>query len=243
MSRFYVKPEDIRENEIRVSGPEAHHILDVMRLKKGDSVVTFDGLGTEYTGVISDVVKKSLVIAIEKSQKQPPLSGNITIAQAIPKSEKMYYIIQKCTELGVRAIIPMVTERTIVRIKKAKEDRRLARWARIATSAAKQCGRSDVPEIKEISSFKEVVQASSKYSLKVIPSLIGQRKELKEILTGRKGNDAIIFIGPEGGFTPAEVKLAIDSGISAASFGPYTLRSDTAPIAALAILMYELKNK
>ena len=241
MSRFYVKPEDIKENEIHVGGPEAHHILDVMRLKKGDRVVVFDGLGTEYTGVITEIIKKSLVVTIEKKEKQFPKASNITIAQAIPKSEKMYYIIQKCTELGVRAIIPMVTERTIVRIKKAKEDRRLARWAKIATGAAKQCGRSDVPLIKEISGFKEVVEASSPYSLKIIPSLTPRRKELKEVLASRKGDDAIIFIGPEGGFSPAEVKLAVDSGISAVSLGPYTLKSDTASVAAAAILMYALK--
>ena len=243
MSRFYVKPENIKGDIINISGDEAHHIVDVMRLKKGDEVVAFDGIGTEFKGIIKDIEKKSVIVAIQEKSKQPALKTNITLAQAIPKSERMYYIIQKCTELGVRAIIPMVTERTIVRIKKPKQDRRLLRWSKIATGAAKQCGRSDVPRIEEISSFKNVVKKSSGYSIKIMPSLIGERKEIGQLVSSPKTDNALLLIGPEGGFSPAEVKLAGENGISLVSLGPYTLRSDTAPIAAMAVLNYALGNR
>ena len=116
MSRFYVDPENIKGDTIRVSGSEAHHILDVMRLKTGDEVTTFDGLGNEYTGEITETAKLSLTISVKESRKQSPSNVKIALVQAVPKSEKMYFIIQKCTELGVSRIIPMMTERTVVRI-------------------------------------------------------------------------------------------------------------------------------
>ena len=120
MSRFYIKAENIKENTILVDGEEAHHALNVMRLKKGDAVCVFDGLGNEYEGRISEVKAKSFAVAVENVKKTPLLRVNITVAQAIPKKDKMEAIIQKCAELGARSIIPMITERTIVIIHKER---------------------------------------------------------------------------------------------------------------------------
>lgn len=239
MSRFYVKPEDIKKSEIHVGGNEAHHIVDVMRLEKGDGVVAFDGLGNEYTGIINEAKKKLVIISIKSRQKQSPLNTKITLAQSIPKSDKMDYIIQKTTELGIHSIIPIITERTVVKIDKNKKAKKMARWAKIAREASKQCGRSIVPEIKDILNFREVINSGQNYSLRLIPSLIGEKKELKSLLS-KKIESTIILIGPEGGFSPSEVKLAQDSGFSAISLGVYTLKSDTAAITSAAILSYAL---
>lgn len=240
MSRFYISPENIKDGQIYVSGKEAHHILDVMRLKRNDEVIAFDGLGNEYRGRISDTKEKTLVISILERLKKNPLAVNIALAQAIPKRDKMDYIVEKCTELGVRSMIPMITERTVVRMDKTDREKRRARWIRIAEEASKQCGRSDIPEIKNILSFEDAVKSTRNYNLKLIPSLIGERKELKCVISNKKISDAVIFIGPEGDFNDSELKLALLNGFCAVSLGPLTLKSDTAAIAAVSILNYAL---
>ena len=242
MSRFYIKPEDIRGDDIYIGGDEAHHILDVMRLKRGDRVIAFDGLGNEYNGLISEAKRKSLVISIQSRREQPALKAKITLAQAIPRSEKMDYIVQKCTELGVSSIIPMVTERTVVKLDKSREARRRARWIKIATGAAKQCGRSDVPEIKKVLGFKDIFRSVENYALKIMPSLTGERKCLTDLVSNRKCENIIVFIGPEGGFSPKEIELAVDCKVNPVSLGPYILKSDTAAVATLAILNCVLNN-
>lgn len=241
MSRFYVKPEDIKNNEIHVAGDEAHHILCVCRLKKGDAVLAFDGLGNEYTGVIDKTEKKSIVISIQSRNKQSLLDTKILLAQSIPKMEKMDYIIQKTTELGVHSIIPMITERTIVRIDKNREARKLARWSRIAREAAKQCGRSDVPEIKEILDFKDILKTSRDYPLKIMPSLVEKKRTLLNLNTSSKKKNVIALVGPEGGFSPKELELARISKFEFISLGPYTLRSDTAAVVTVALLNHLLQ--
>jgi len=236
MSHFYVKPENIDKNSIYVNGEEAHHILDVMRLEMNDEVIAFDGLGNEYTGHISEVKGKSLKISIHIKRKQLTPDIDISLAQAIPKKEKMDYIIQKCTELGVSSIIPMVTERTVVKIDKKKETKRHERWVKIAREASKQCGRGDIPKITDITNFKSVLESSQNYTIKLIPSLIGGRKKLLDLVKNHKNDKIIILIGPEGGFSQNELKLAVDNKFTPVSLGSFTLKSDTAAIATVAIL-------
>ncbi len=240
MSRFFVQKSAIKGKNIMVDGEEAHHILDVMRLKELDKVVTFDGTGMEYVGFIKEIKRKNLVIEIVET-RTPSNKGSskVTLIQAIPKKDKMDYIAEKATELGVFSIVPVATKRTIPDWDEAKRNANVERWRKIAQEASKQCGRSDIPEIDGIVDFTESVRGANKYDLALIAALSDEAVPIKDILRDFKGGRVAIAIGPEGDFTPDEIKLARESGFKLVSLGPRVLKSDTAGLAMLAILNYE----
>ena len=159
MSRFYIPKEFVNGNKIIVSGEEAHHILDVMRLKKLDNIVTFDGTGKEYTGIIRDMKGGLLEIEVinTKDIGLDKSGVKIMLIQALPKKDKMDYIVEKATELGVSSIIPVTTARTIPVWDDSKKSAHLERWQKIAREASKQCGRVNIPAIDTARSFKEVI--------------------------------------------------------------------------------------
>ena len=182
MSRFYAPRENVKGNLIYIDGQEARHILNVMRLKEEDKVIVFDGTGKEYTGFIAEAKPKSLTVEIV-STKTPSLEKipSITLAQAIPKKEKMDTIAEKATELGVNTIIPVITERTVVRPEEEKTGTRLKRWRKIAEEASKQCGRTDVPEIKNVRKFSEVVEDINNFDLTIMACLCGDTVSTKDV--------------------------------------------------------------
>jgi len=243
MSRFYAPGENIKGNLIHIDGQEARHILNVMRLGSGDKVVVFDGTGKEYAGFIKEVKSKSLIVEIikVKSPKKEILPA-ITLAQAIPKKQKMDYIVEKATELGVSEIIPVISERTIVKVDEIKLDKRSRRWQKIAEEAAKQCGRSDIPKIKKADKFYNVISSVNDYDLSLIAHLAEERIPLKESLIGFRNGKIIVFIGPEGDFTPEEILMAKETPSKFISLGSRVLKSDTAGLYVLSILNYELSN-
>lgn len=244
MSRFYIKPDNVKKDRIYVGGEEAHHILDVMRLKKGDRVIAFDGIKNEYFGVIEDISKKSLVIKIEKiKESEAQKNYRITLAQAVPKMDKMDYIIQKTTELGVDSIIPMDTKRSVVKLKKEKISLKRKRWQRIAQEAAKQCGRNSLAAIEEYLDFKGALEKIKFYDLALMPSVFPFKKEsLKRRLSTFGGRSILVFIGPEGGFDPVELDAASKEGVVFVSLGENILKCDTAAISAVAMINYALSN-
>lgn len=242
MSRFFIAKEMVKGNTIRISGKEAHHILDVMRLKKSDRVVTFDGSGNEYVGFIKDVNPK--VVDVEIVERREALckdSLKITLIQAIPKKEKMDYIVEKATELGVRSIMPVITGRTIPDWNESKKSSQLDRWRKIAKEASKQCGRADIPDVMTITYFGEAISMTG-WDLKMIAALDDEAAQLKNALGGFSGRSIAIAIGPEGDFTAAEIEEARCAGFKLVNLGPRVLRSDTAGLAVLAILNYEFGN-
>ena len=242
MSRFYIPPEAVKGNEILITGVEAHHILDVMRLKKNDKVVTFDGTGREYTGFVKDVKRKSLTVEIIETRDGVSGKGGIkiTLIQAITKKEKMDYIVEKATELGAHSIMPVVADRTIPEWDEVKKKKQAERWQAIAKEASKQCGRSDVPVIGAIKSFNEAAAGIIGFDLALIAALSDDFIGLKEALSGFKGGKAVIAIGPEGDFTSEEIACAKKAGFKPVSLGSRVLKSDTAGLAVLAIMDYEL---
>ncbi|MDB4349868.1 16S rRNA (uracil(1498)-N(3))-methyltransferase [Omnitrophica bacterium] len=244
MSRFYVEPGKRSEDKLYVDGKEAHHILDVMRLKKGDRVSAFDGTGREYFGTIEEVAKKGLIIKIDQTrEKSSKKDHHITLAQSIPRREKMDYIVQKAAELGADKIIPMITQRTVVRLKKEKIPARLKRYRELAREAAKQCGSSSVTAIEDCLKFHEVLEKAQGYDLSIIPS-VGhvEKKSLKEKLSAFRGRSILILIGPEGGFDPAELEAASKKEITFVSLGENVLKCDTAALAAIAMINYALSD-
>jgi len=241
MSRFYVPEGSVIGNSITVSGREAHHILNVMRLKKSDKVVAFDGTGREYIGIIKTGSPKSLVIEITETRTPPKEVGpEITLIQAVPKKEKMDYIVEKAVELGVDKIIPVMTERTIVKWNDDKRRSCAQRWRRIAVEASKQCGRSDIPEIVDLTDCRAAFKKTAEDDIKLIAALSDEAIPLKEALGGLKGRRVSAAIGPEGDFTADEVKAAKALDFKLVNLGPRVLKSDTAGLFILSTLDYEL---
>jgi 16S rRNA (uracil1498-N3)-methyltransferase len=241
MSRFFAPPENIKENRIFIDGDEARHILTVMRLGEGDAVVVFDGTGNQYQGFIDSVDKRKKILIVEIIKTEKPLIGNIpevTLAQAMPKKDKMEYILEKATELGVSRIIPVITRRTIARPDTLAFSRKLSRWEKIATSAAKQCGRISIPRISDIKRFKDIIDISEKYDLSVFAVLNDKTRPMKEVLKEINPRKILVFIGPEGGFAPDEISMCADN-FKFVSLGYNVLKSDTAGLFALSVINYE----
>lgn len=239
MSRFFVPKGSVSNGIITVTGDELHHARDVMRLREGDQITVFDGTGKEYTGTIGKVGKAGLSAVVNKASDIPAEKCGLTLIQAIPKSSKMDVIVEKATELGVAKIIPIVTSRTVVKI--SGEGNKPDRWRKIAVVAAKQCGRSTFPEITPVADLKRSLADAGRCGLSVMPCLYSGNKGLKDVLKGRDVISAAVFIGPEGDFTPEEVALAVSSGVTPVILGREVLRSETAAIAVLSVLSYELR--
>ncbi len=230
-------------NKIIISGREAHHILDVMRLKVSDNVITFDGTGKEYAGVIRDISGNSLTVEIRATRTPAGREAwEVTLLQAMPKKEKMDYIVEKSTELGVHAIAPVVTKRTIPDWDEPKRRSQVERWRKIAKEAAKQCGRLDIPAISAISGFTETIKSFADFDKRLIAILNEEAMPIKDAVTGFRSGKIVIAIGPEGDFTADEARAAEESGFKAISLGPRVLKSDTAGLALLSILSYELSS-
>lgn len=245
MSRFFAPKENIRGNLIHIDGQEAKHILNVMRLREEDRVVVFDGTGREYVGFIKETRKSSsLTVKIVSTQiPHPERLPEITLAQSLPKREKMDYIVEKVTEIGASAIIPILSERTIVKIEGDKGRDRLLRWRKIAQETAKQCGRVDIPTIKDIQKFPDAILAVNEYDLAIMCCLSDKTVYLKEAILDFKTGKAIVFIGPEGDFTPDEIKIAKDTkNLKLVSLGKNVLKSDTAGVYVLSVLHYEFSQ-
>ena len=172
MSRFYVKPEFVKGEKIYIEKEESHHIIDVMRLREGDSVTVFDGTGKAYEGTIASTENKRVVINVSLVRiADKDRTVSISLAQAIPKKDKMDLIVQKATELGVNEILPFESERTVVRSKGERGRHKLERWNRIAVEASKQCGRNELPDVKGALSFEAILDRLPKYDLAIMPCL------------------------------------------------------------------------
>jgi len=240
VSRFYVRPEDVRGDEVLVSKEEAHHIANVMRMVLGDKVVAFDGTGKEYVGTISDVSKEGLRIKISRTNEvNTSKKIHVSLAQALPKKAKMDSIVEKSTELGVDEIVPLVTERTIVKITQGKRDDKRTRWQNIAISASKQCGRLDVPEVKTPVRFKDFLDELEPYDTVMMACLSEETTPIKDCISNLKHGKILVMVGPEGDFSPGEIESAKSRGAKLISLGRLVLKSDTAGLYILSVLNYE----
>jgi 16S rRNA (uracil1498-N3)-methyltransferase len=240
MARFYVPQPQIENGVLKVEGEEVKHIRKVLRLKAGDEILVFDGLGKEFEGTIAEEGLSSVVIRIKNvysSKRDSPLE--VTLAQSLLKGEKMDYLIQKATELGVEEIIPFLSSRSIPLLEKSKRIRRHQRWERIAIEASKQCGRGVIPEIESLQDYSGMLQKASPNALRLI---LWEREgaKLKEILERSKERKRIFcVIGPEGGFSGGEVDEAKGVGFIPVTLGRRILRAETASLCFLSILQYE----
>ncbi len=239
MHRFYI--EKIDGNSITLTDSEQlHRIRDVLRLKAGDAVIIFDRAGHEYKAVTVSIGKKQVELNLTPVNRQRSNNTKLTVACAIPKGSRMDDIIDCLTQLGVERIIPMLTDRVVVKLDSAAMQVRLLRWQKIAQSAAQQCQRSSVPVISLVTDVKDVIANSQDFDLKLIPHLSGKRKLMKDIIAKPRPKNIIVLIGPEGDFTPEEVEMALHNGFTPVSLGETVLRVATAAIAVASYIKFTL---
>ncbi len=245
MSVFFINKNQLNENKVRITGELLKHLRDSLRIKKGEMIFCVDEEGTKYA-VITTYTGQDLFVGeiIETTSRQNGSVISIHLVQAIPKGPKLDFIIQKTTELGINAITPVISERSVVRIEKDKAEDKLRRWKKIALEAAQQSSRLDVPDIAAPISFHDYMASFKKGDLNLLLYEGEKKRGIKEVLRGiQEANSGIrtiiLLIGPEGGFSQEEVETAIEAGFTTVSLGDLILRTETAPIVALSILRYE----
>ena len=244
MSRFFtdISLIDRDAGKLTITGDDVNHIKNVLRAAQGDSLIVSDGNGSDYNVIIDEIQKSSISASIVnafQNRTEPPVK--ITLYQGIPKSDKMETIIQKCVELGIYSIVPVLTDRTVVRFKDTRDmDAKTVRWRRVALEAAKQCNRGIIPEVAVPVKLNKAFEAAANYDLSLIPYENETDAGLGKYMTRQGVHSICIFIGPEGGFEESEIERARQNGIKAVTLGPRILRTETAGAAVLSILMYEL---
>ncbi|MGN1318469.1 MAG: 16S rRNA (uracil(1498)-N(3))-methyltransferase [Lachnospirales bacterium] len=242
MPKFFVNKEDICDHIITVTGENANHISNVLRAKIGDEITICDGEGLDYTCEITDISKKEVIAKItDITSNNAEPSVKITLFQALPKSDKMELVIQKCIEIGVDEIVAVATKHCVVNLS-GKENKKLARWNKIAESAAKQCGRGKIPKVSGVMSFNEAIIKAKNFDLSIIPYEKEDKNSLKSICNNFKGKTIGVFIGPEGGFANEEIDFAKENQIVPVTLGKRILRTETAGLVTSVILLYELEE-
>ena len=245
MHRFFADPSQIREKDIILTGTDVNHIRNVLRMRSGQEVLISDGQGADYRCQLNEIGEDAVTASIMwRLDGNAELPSRITLFQGLPKGDKMEFIIQKCVELGAVKIVPVQTRRTVVKLDARKEQARRKRWMGISESAAKQSGRGIVPEIARVMDFFEALEEARHLDVCLIPYELARDMSLtKELLQGiRPGESVAVFIGPEGGFTEAEIRLAKESGIQPITLGKRILRTETAGITVLSWIMYLLES-
>ena len=237
MPRVFLPPDAIQGQTILLKDAgSVHHLVRVLRLRVGDQVECCDGTGRVYLGTITGTTDGALRVAVERVVDAPPPQPRVTIAQALIKPERFEWILEKATELGVARIVPMVTSRTTIRLEPSTSGSRLARWHRIIEAASAQCGRSTLPTLDAPQPFEQVVKAI-RGAYAVLPTLAQESMPLTRHLAEiPAAPEVFLFIGPEGDFTPAELRVALQHGVRPTWLGPSTLRSETAALAALVLI-------
>ncbi|WP_046214702.1 16S rRNA (uracil(1498)-N(3))-methyltransferase [Paenibacillus wulumuqiensis] len=251
MQRYFVPANQFSEQEVTITGEDARHIIRVMRSQEGDELIACDGSELD---VLAEIVsmEDGIVIAhiVERLEQLSEAGVQVTIAQSLPKGDKMETVIQKCTELGAAAFVPFLSERTVVQYDSRKEEKRIQRWSKIAKEAAEQSHRSRIPQIGQPLSWKQLLATFGQYDLICFCYEKENGSQLRDVvqpfaanLQQRQDADTparvLIVVGPEGGFAEQEVEAAEQQGAVPTGLGRRILRTETAAMTALACIMYE----
>ncbi|MGH7198779.1 MAG: 16S rRNA (uracil(1498)-N(3))-methyltransferase [Candidatus Omnitrophota bacterium] len=242
MRRFFIDPNAIEGNVVTLSREESHHAVSVLRLKKGDGLDLFDGRGNQFGGRVVDIKEGSVSVRLEPAAA---VSGNfaalpveVTLAVSVIKPDRMDTLIQKAAELAASAIVPVLSERSVVKLSGERWEGKVKRWRKIALESCKQCGQPRIPEISAPRRFEDVLADSGRYDKILIPTLAVRGDILYKTLSVSGAKRILALIGPEGDFTPEEVKLACSRGAAPVSLGPLVLRSETAALYLLSVLNF-----
>ena len=237
MQHFFVDASQVSEETIRIEGTDVNHMKNVLRMRIGEEVTVSDGQGKEYLCQVRDFEEEQVQLKIvETKASDVELPSKIYLFQGLPKQEKMELIVQKCVELGIYAVVPVSMKRCVVKLDAKKGAKKVERWNTIAASAAKQSGRGIVPEVMSVKTYKEDVVLVPYECAEDMDHTKGLIQSIKP------GQSVGIFIGPEGGFDPDEIALACETGGQVITLGKRILRTETAGLALLSVLMFQLEQ-
>lgn len=246
MYRFFVEEHQIEPTRIHITGSDVNHIRNVLRMKPGEEILVSAQGKLEYRCRIEELGEEEVTAVILYAMESDlELPADVYLFQGLPKGDKMEFIIQKAVELGVHEVIPVASRRCVVKLDEKKARNKTARWQGISESAAKQSKRMIVPEIHPVMNFAEALQYAKKLDLILVPyelaKGIGHTRELFASI--RPGQSVGIFIGPEGGFEEEEIRQAVDAGAMPITLGRRILRTETAGMTVLSILMYLMEEE
>lgn len=245
MQHFFVTPSQVEGERIYIEGSDVNHMKNVLRMRPGEAVAISDGDNLKYRCVVEGYEEGRAVLAIQ--QRMPvdtELPCRITLFQGLPKQDKMELIVQKAVELGASQVVPVATRRSVVKLDEKKAAKKLQRWQQIAESAAKQAGRGYIPQVSSVLSYQEALEKAGELDVLLIPYELaeGMEEARKVVASIAQGQSVGIIIGPEGGFEKEEVDAAIHQGAKAITLGRRILRTETAGLAILSILMFRLEG-
>lgn len=245
MHHFFVTPQQISGDKIRIEGGDVNHMKNVLRMKLHEKAEISDGESRTYLCEVEAYEEDVAVLHIlEEMEADTEPASKLYLFQGLPKSDKMELIVQKAVELGVYQVIPVAMKRSVVRLDDKKASKKADRWNSIAESAAKQAGRSRIPEVTMPLSYNEALKMAEELDVTLLPyELAGGMEVTREVIRQIKSGQSVgIFIGPEGGFEPEEVDAAVSIGAKVITLGRRILRTETAGLATLAVLMFELEQ-
>lgn len=246
MHHFFVDRSQVDHDRIVIEGSDVNHIRNVLRLKPGENILVSDGSNMVYTCRIAGYQDRTVICGILSGEEAyTELPSAIYLFQGLPKADKMELIIQKAVELGVTAVIPVAAGRSVVKLDRKKEESRLKRWNSIAESAAKQSGRMIIPQVLPVMSFEKAVERMETLTHRLIPyELCEDMEETRRLIGEIQPKDSIgIMIGPEGGFEKEEISFALMHGVLPITLGGRILRTETAGMCILSILMFMLEQR
>ncbi len=245
MQHFFVTPAQVREGQIYIEGSDVNHMKNVLRMRIGEELMVSDGDNLKYRCAVEAYREDTVFLRIiEKMQADTELASRICLFQGLPKQDKMELIVQKAVELGAAQVIPVSTRRSVVKLDAKKAAKKTERWQEIAKSAAKQAGRGYIPKVTPVMSYRDALEYAKELDVLLIPyELERGMDETKSVIESiRSGQSVAVFIGPEGGFEREEVEQALEHGAKAITLGRRILRTETAGLAALSILMFHLEE-
>lgn len=245
MQHFFVVPDQVRDGYIEITGSDVNHMKNVLRMKVGEQLEISDGNNKKYLCEIETLGTDLVTVQIlEERKAENELPSKLFLFQGLPKSDKMELIVQKAVELGVWELIPVATKRAVVKLDEKKAVKKRERWNGISESAAKQAGRNIIPQVKPVMNFREALRYAADLDVLLIPyelaeGILDTKERIRQI---QPGQSVGIFIGPEGGFEREEVELAMEAGAYPVTLGKRILRTETAGMTMLSVLMYHLEQ-
>jgi len=243
--RCYLPPELWADSTIRVSGNQAHHLIHVLRVSPGMTVTCFDGQGMEAVAVVEGVNRREVSLHLNERRHLPDRLWRVALGMAIPRHGKLDEVIDQATQLGVGEVAPLLTRRGVVKLSAADGEKKRSRWAQIAIEAGKQSGGTRLPRIQPVALWKDFVRswAGADYDLILIAAVEGPHQPLSPLVSEGTARNVLVLIGPEGDFTPEEIREAIEAGAHRISLGPNVLRCETAAVIAIGLVSFLLQER
>ena len=243
MHMFFIEPRQISGNQVTITGADVNHIRNVLRMKPGEIVRISDE--KDFCGQcrVDELLEDQIILTVLEEADSTELPAEVTLFQGLPKGDKMEWIIQKNTELGIARIVPVAMKRSVVKLDAKKAPAKVARWQAIAESAGKQSGRTKLPEVAQVMTYGQMLKEAADYDLLLLPyeSAEGMDAVRSLFAQAKPGMRIGILIGPEGGFEPSEVDAAVEAGWKVLSLGRRILRTETAGMTVMANLMLQLE--